>query len=149
MCFCIVMCYFSAKNIVFLHHLSNNKFYEKMRYNRSYHDYYMDWLIEQPNSEYSKRIENILPSCENYCFLAEYFLTKKNYAQAETTLRVAADMIPTRIRPKYQLWQLYVETGNVPAAFETAQKIIEMPVKIESVFTLKVKAQMKKYFSIK
>ena len=118
-----------------------------MQYNRTYHDYYMDWLIEQPNSEYSERIKNILPSCENYCWLGEYFLAKKDYKQAETTLRTAADMIPTRIRPKYQLWQLYVETENLPAALEIAQKIINTPVKVESVYTLKVKTQMKKYLT--
>ena len=148
-CIGLIACYFSIKNIVFLDNvsknISNHEYYEKMQYNRTYHDYYMDWLIEQPISEHSKRIENILPSCENYCLLAEYFSAKKNHEQAETTLRSAIDMIPTRIRPKYQLWQLYVETENVPAAREMAQKIIDTPVKVESIYTLKIKAQLKKH----
>jgi tetratricopeptide (TPR) repeat protein len=146
---CLLIGYFSMKNMVFLTRLSNDisndEYYEKMRYNRNYHDYYMDWLMDQPHSKYAERIENILPSCENYCLLAEYFLAKKNYEQAENSLRIAANMIPTRIRPQYLLWQLYIETENKSAALETAQKILLTPVKVESVFSLQVKAQMKKY----
>jgi O-antigen ligase len=157
LCFCLVMGYSLVKNIVFLNQLSgfyetkNMRFfeqsYEKMRYNRNYHDYYLDWLIDYPDSEHSNRISTILPSCENYYLLGKYFLAKKNYQQAENALRTAADMIPTRIRPKYLLWQLYVETENIPAAIKTAQNILATSVKVESVYTLQVKAQMKKYLA--
>ena len=152
---CLVVGFFAAKDLLFVKRLSQSyangnmtffeQSFEKMQYNRNYHDYYLDWLIDYPDSEYFNRIENILPSSENYYLLAEYFLAKKNYKQAETTLRIAADMIPIRIRPKYLLWQLYVETCNIPAAIETAQNILETPLKIESVFTLQVKTQMKNY----
>ena len=152
---CLFVGFFVAKDLIFIHRLSksyesNNmlffeQFYEKMRYNRTYHDYYMDWLIGQPHSDHSERIEKILPSCENYCLLAEYFLVKNKPEQAEATLHIAVDMIPTRLRPKYLLWQLYVEMENTPSALETAQTILVTPIKVESVFTLKVKAQMKKY----
>lgn len=155
--FCLFVGFFITKDLIFVNQLSksykNNDMtsfeqsYEEMRYNRNYHDYYMDWLIEQPNSEHSERVENILPSCENYSLLAEYFLAKKNYEQAETTLCIAVDMIPTRIRPKYLLWQTYMEMENTSAALEMAQKILKTHVKVESVFTLKVKAQMKKYLA--
>ncbi|GHT74130.1 ligase [Bacteroidia bacterium] len=152
---CLFVVFFVAKDLILINQLSNSyknnnmilfeQSYEKMQYNHTYHYYYMDWLMEQPNSEHSERIKKILPSCENYCLLAEYFWANKNYEQAETTLRTAANMIPTRLRPKYLLWQLYVETKNTPAALEKAQDILVTPVKIESVYTLKVKAQMRKY----
>ncbi|GHT33421.1 ligase [Bacteroidia bacterium] len=150
---CLLAGFFAVKNIIFLNRLSNEisknifteQSYEKMRHNRTYHDYYMNYLTEQPNIEHSGRITELLPSCENYCLLGEYFLAQKDYPEAENTLQTAANMIPTRLRPQYLLWLLYTETENADAARNTAEKILKTPLKTESIYTLKVKAQMKKY----
>ena len=54
-------------------------------------------------------------------------------------------MVPTRIRPKFYLWVLYVEQGGAAAAADVAQKILHSPVKAESIYTLRVKGQMRQF----
>jgi hypothetical protein len=52
-------------------------------------------------------------------------------------------MIPTRIRPKYALWRLYVEKGDTAAARKMAETILNCPLKTESIYTLKVKKEVR------
>jgi hypothetical protein len=48
-------------------------------------------------------------------------MKKGDYRQAEHVLRLASDMIPTRIRPKFYLWKLYGNMENAAAATAIAQ----------------------------
>ena len=51
-------------------------------------------------------------------------------------------MIPTRLLPNYRLWQLYIRQGDTVAARRMAQKILEMPLKVENTFTSMAKEEV-------
>ena len=51
-------------------------------------------------------------------------------------------MVPTRIRPKYNLWELYKDIGQS----EKANAILAMKLKIESTYTLRMKRRIKEYY---
>jgi len=125
----------------------NEQSYSRMKYNNTFNDYYMTWLGQQPVLACSPRIKDTQPSCEGYCTLGKYYLEKKDYKQAEHFFRVASNMIPTRIRPKFYLWELYVEEGDTVSAVYMARKALTAPTKIESIYTLRIKRQMREYFA--
>jgi lipopolysaccharide biosynthesis regulator YciM len=113
-----------------------------MKHNVSFHDYYMMWLNSRPDLlGSSERIKNIQPSCEGYCLLGKYYSANDDSRLAEQVFRTASNMAPTRIRPKFYLWELYVTQGNIVAAIDMAQKILCSPVKAESIYTLRVKVR--------
>jgi hypothetical protein len=119
--------------------------YAKMKANSTFNNHYMSWMESLPVELYTANVKDVLPSCEGYCMKGKYYLQTGDMEQAEQAFHTATHMVPARIRPKYLLWQFYVEKGDTAAAKKTAQKILDTPVKIESVFTLKVKSEMRKY----
>ena len=128
-----------------------DKDYERMKHNSFFNDYYMTWLSKQSQleSHLKKRIKDILPSCEGFCHLGNYYMEQYKFIQAKYYYRWASYMIPTRIRPQYLLWQLYIITGEKEKARRVAHTIIEMPLKVENTYTLKIKRRMKEYLSQK
>ncbi len=119
--------------------------YEKIKHNPNFNDYYMTWLFQQPTAIYNERVKDLYPSCEGYCILGKYLTEQGDYEQAEYFLNIASNMIPTRIRPQYYLWELYTQIKNVDKAVIIAEKILTMSLKIESTYTLRVKKRMKDY----
>ena len=117
--------------------------YHKMKSNPTFNSYYSSWLEHQPVEQYTDRVKDVSPSCEGFTMLGRYYLATGETEQAEQAFYTASNMVPTRIRPKYALWKLYVEKGDTVAARKMAQKILDSPVKIESIYTLKVKKEVK------
>lgn len=121
--------------------------YERMKDNVGFNDYYMAWLIRQfdVEADANERVKDIQPFCEGYCVLGRYYMMRKDYSKAEYFLNEASYMIPTRIRPRYYLWELNVDKGDIPGAIKMAEDILVMPLKIENTFTLKVKRKMREF----
>lgn len=63
------------------------------------------------------------------------YLEMEDLPRAEESFNVASNMIPCRLVPLYELFRIYVSTGRDYLALETAQHIINMPVKIVSTKT--------------
>ena len=123
--------------------------YKRMKDNIYFNDYYMTWLTQQIELGVDSgiRIKDIQPSCEGYCTLGKYHIAHKEYSNAEYFLNKASFMIPTRIRPKYYLWELNIGKGDMNKAAEIAGNILTMPLKVENTFTLKVKRKMREYLT--
>jgi hypothetical protein len=120
--------------------------YDSMKYNLSFSSQYMSWLNSRPDMLINdKRIEDVTPSCEGYCLLGKHYQANNDKEMAEYTFRKASNMVPTRIRPKYYLWELYVMENEVSKAKNIASEILEMPGKVESIYTLRIKSLLKKY----
>jgi uncharacterized membrane protein len=117
--------------------------YSRMKFNPTFNGYYMLWMERQPVEQYTDRVKEASPSCEGYYMMGNYYLKTGDTEQAERAFRTASNMVPTRIRPKYALWKLYVEKGDMAAARQMAQTILDNPLKIESVYTLRVKKEMR------
>nr|WP_239060762.1 O-antigen ligase family protein [Bacteroides sp. 519] len=123
--------------------------YRKLKFNTSFNDYYTTWLIQQPECIDSERLRDIYPSCESYCMIGNYYLKHNDYELAEFYLRQASYMIPTRFRPQYYLWELYIFTEQTEKAFQVAEHILSMPLKIESTYTLRMKRRIREYYDSK
>lgn len=149
----------TAKDILFLRRISsslstlyerddadmNHIDYEKIKGNINFNDYYATWLVQQSNTG-NERLKDMYPSCETYCLLGNYYVERKDYKLAEYYFQEASFMIPTRLRPKYNLWELYKDTGQTEKALEMANSILTMKLKIESAYTLRMKRRVKDYY---
>ena len=93
--------------------------YEKIKGNANFNDYYATWLIQRSETK-NERLKGIYPSCETYCLLGNYYIEHGDYKLAEYYFQEASFMIPTRMRPKYNLWELYKDIGQSEKAIEIA-----------------------------
>ena len=123
----------------------NHVDYEKIKGNINFNDYYATWLVQQSETG-NERLKDMYPSCETYCLLGSYYVERKDYKLAEYYFQEASFMIPTRLRPKYNLWELYKDTGQSEKALEMANSILTTKLKIESVYTLRMKRRVKGYY---
>ena len=73
------------------------------------------------------------------------YLEMENMHCAEGYFKTASNMIPCRLLPLYELFRIYVATGRDDLALETAQNIINMPVKIVSAKTNFIKKRVSNY----
>jgi hypothetical protein len=54
-------------------------------------------------------------------------------------------MVPTRLRPQYKLWRLYLEKGDTVKAVWTARQALHQPLKVENSFTINAKSELNDY----
>lgn len=87
------------------------------------------------------------PTCENWCLAGDYWQEMEEFDNAESCYRTASLMIPTRMMPPYSLWRLYLRQGRTADAVEMARHIIAMPVKAEGTYTLRCRAEAKRWVS--
>ena len=87
----------------------------------------------------------ILPNCENWCTIGILYMQQSDFASAEKYLIEASNMVPTRIRPDYCLWELYKKIGNNEKAVEIAKYAVSKSLKIENTYTLRVKKELEQY----
>ena len=73
------------------------------------------------------------------------YLEMENMHCAEGYFKTASNIIPCRLLPLYELFRIYVATGRDDLALETAQNIINMPVKIVSAKTNFIKKRVSNY----
>lgn len=68
----------------------------------------------------------------------------KNYDEAEAAYIISAQMIPSLLLPKYLLAKLYVESKQPGKARQTAEEILNSPVKVESSATREIMDEMRR-----
>ena len=90
------------------------------------------------------RFCHIIPTCENWCDIGDYYAEQGAFHQAEEYYRIAALMIPTRLTPNYRLWKLYLQQGRGDEAGKIALHILNQPLKVENTFTIRVKNEVRK-----
>ncbi|PWD99011.1 O-antigen ligase family protein [Marinilabilia rubra] len=101
------------------------------------------------NEQY-KKSNKILTLAQNHLSsyiiqntLGDNYKALGNYKKAETAYRKSASMVPSMLLPKYLLAKLYVKSDQHQKAKQTAQGILNSPVKIESTATKKIMTEMK------
>ncbi|MGV8090413.1 MAG: O-antigen ligase family protein [Mangrovibacterium sp.] len=87
----------------------------------------------------------IIPTCGLYCDMGEIAEKKGDFSGAQKYYQLAADMVPSRITPKYRLFELYVGQNDSIAACRIGKAILSQPVKVEGTHTLKMKAAVKEF----
>ena len=77
--------------------------------------------------------------------LADCYLQKENFDQAEKCFLLASNMCPNRFVPLYQLVYLYDRIGEKEKAYDLAEKIMYKAVKVPSFKVQRIKNEMKEY----
>ncbi|HZH69636.1 MAG TPA: O-antigen ligase family protein, partial [Flavobacteriaceae bacterium] len=67
-----------------------------------------------------------------------------NYDEAEVAYKKSIYMVPSLMLPKYLLAKFYNESGQHQKAKQTAEEILNTPVKVESSATREIMSEMKK-----
>lgn len=129
---------------------------------RYYMLYQADWFRAHPDSEFAAVADNAvypfneyiklavetgIPDCETWCDLGQASEAAGEPGHAEEYYRTASFMIPTRLRPNYLLWKLYLDAGRNDDATRTARKILSMPLKVENTYTLRVKDEVREWLA--
>lgn len=125
-----------------------NTHFEKLVNNLMFNAAYIEFVFLRDREHFpDERIHSLLPSCETYCDIGNYYFERNQFDQAERYYWTASRMIPTRLRPNYLLWKLYVQTGMTDLAWQTAKKILSQPLKIDTSFTLRSKAEVREWMN--
>lgn len=104
--------------------------------------------LDQKNEMISDTLIAYLPpTCENFCYLGDFYLKGKLYDEAEDYYRKASYMVPTRLTPNYKLWCLYLLTGDTIKAVRKAKDIQKQKMKIENSLTFKIKSEIGYFLS--
>lgn len=90
---------------------------------------------------------NRLNDTDVQLLLADNYLNRKDYQQAEKCLLLASQMCPNRFLPLYKLVNLYIQTGRQSEASGLAAEIVRKPVKVPSYTIKKIKKDMAEYIS--
>lgn len=137
--------YHANKNLCNLYKMQieiSDKYYEKYKLNNHFNDYYFTWYMNNKQNCIDKRILDAFPSSESYCYMAQYLYQNNQIADAIHHLEISINMIPTRIKPRYELWKIYKEIGDSIKAKKVATDVMQMPIKIESTTFLKLRKKM-------
>jgi len=87
----------------------------------------------------------LCPTTEIYCDLGLSYEQENDYSRSEHCFKLAADMVPTYITPKFRLFKLYLQNGQTNKADSIALEIMKMNVKIENKAVKRMKAEVQEY----
>ncbi len=113
----------------------------RISYNRNLFTKLSATIADDPTT----REDEILPTCENCCRLAEAYARDGQFERAEKLLDEAAHMIPSRMEPLYRMFRLYVDTGRDTEAAKQAAAVACHHPKIENTLTIKMRDEAERY----
>ena len=125
-----------------------NLLFAKAYTNHKVNILYTDVVLNNPSFLEAGISGKIFPMCETWCKLGELNEMQNDFDSAECYFRIAANMIPTRIKPKYLLWQAMLKQRKYDEAIKLAQTILNQPVKVENTYTLRVKQEIRNVYKI-
>lgn len=109
---------------------------------------YSDFIFKNPELLDDRVLGKVFPMCETWCRIGELMEKNHDLDSAEHYYVTAAYMIPTRIRPRYLLWEMMLKQGRDNEAEILAKEILSRPVKVENTFTLRVKQKLQDKYEI-
>ena len=74
-----------------------------------------------------------------------YIWNGKAMGRPRSLIKLLQKSIPTRIRPNYKLWNLYLLQQDTVNARKMALHILAQRVKVENTFSIKVRGRMKQF----
>lgn len=120
--------------------------YQQLISNHRFNLIYLRWLGEHSlNLLDADKIDRIIPYSETYCILGDFYRRIGMHGKAEEAYKRAALMIPTRLRPNYNLWKLYLEIGDTINAIKISNTILSQPLKVENTYTISAKVEIRNF----
>ena len=90
-------------------------------------------------------LDYVSVSCLNYCAIGDLYRRDAQFDVAEDYYLRAHNMIPTMITPVISLFRMYRDKGDSAMATIYAQKVLDLPLKIENTKTIKARMEAEKY----
>ncbi len=90
-----------------------------------------------------EEICRLYPSVNALNELARNYKSSGSYEQARECFRLAADIQPSLITAKYELFLLALETGDTIALRRTGGEILDQPIKKEGTVSIKARAHVR------
>lgn len=120
--------------------------HQQLKSNITYHVTYLKWLAcHSANLQYLEMMQQIIPNSETYVQLGKYYQKTGKIEKAKQAFIIAADMVPSRLSPNYNLWHLYLDEGDTLQAIRIASKILSQPVKVINSFTINAKTEVSEF----
>lgn len=142
-----MLCYNTASkeslNLFTNRSLFSEKSFELLFGNIEFGDLYAAYIGENHNMFDDNIMQYLPPSCETFCTIGCIYTEQRKYEKAEYYYYIAKNMIPTRLKPSYGLWKMYLTKGDMVNAMRMAKEILNQPLKLENTFTLRSKAEVR------
>lgn len=111
---------------------------------------FMSWYAKQVYLKLSSKdilpilldAVRLYPCVDIYCDLGKTFENLHENDKAESYYRKASYMVPLRIRPRWELFNLYFQQQKVSQAKEIARNILARPSKVENTVSIRIKAYL-------
>ena len=85
------------------------------------------------------------PTVEMFCDLGVAYAQTGNFEGAEDCFKMAMDMIPSRMLPRYRLFCLYRDKGQYVEAFDIAGQVLKQKVKVVNSLVLDIRREVKAF----
>lgn len=156
---CVILVIVTFKAALFYYHMSlkTKKLFEenvqifskdeivRLIPNISFANFYAVYISINNDAFSDILVHYLPPSCETYCTYGDVCKLRGNIDQAEEFYKKASFMIPTRLVPNYELWQLYKSKRDTVQAIEKAKAILKQPLKVENTFTIRIKNEVRHF----
>ena len=109
---------------------------------------YSNLVLNNPILIENNASDKMFPMCETWCGIGKIMMEKNDFISAEYYFKTAADMIPTRIRPKYLLWKMMISQDRDIEAAELGRQILSQPIKVNNTFILRVRQEIREKYNI-
>ena len=80
-----------------------------------------------------------------FCDLGVAYAQTGNFEGAEDCFKMAMDMIPSRMLPRYRLFCLYRDKGQYVEAFDIAGQVLKQKVKVVNSLVLDIRREVKAF----
>lgn len=108
---------------------------------------------DEPQTQDVQQLETIarrIPSAQIYTDLGAAYIARGEWPAARECYSLASNMCPRLLRPRYGLFrvaQMAADSGcaDRAAARDIALSIVAMPIKIESTYTIRIKAELQDF----
>ena len=114
--------------------------------NPRYNGKFLLWYIKYPPFRSLYQPKQFIPTCERWCALGDHYAQSGAFQEALLYYQEAARMIPTRIAPKFKLWELYLQQGCLYEASAIAKQLLSQPIKVENSYTIRAKYTIRHYY---
>lgn len=94
-------------------------------------------------AEATVKLINVRPNNDYYTRLGYIYALSNNAEEAEEAYLMAINMVPNRFINRYKLYNFYKNTGQKKKAISLGKEILNIPVKIQSIFVDQIKLSIK------
>ncbi len=126
--------------------------YEKVKELPDWMDTYALYCFQQaPTDNHTVKVLQdaslIVPTSDLFCDLGDVYKDKGESTLSKRHYLRAAYMVPSRLLPKYKVFDLYRIQGDTTEAVKWAEIILSTPVKVNNTLCIKIRGEAKRYLS--